>query len=178
MTLAVALLRGVNVGGRAMLSMPELRAALTRRGFEQVQTYVQSGNVILDPGKGGVRQLAVSLEQAISENFELTVRVLVRTRKELGEVAAGHPLGMGQSEHSRLHVIFLETTPADDKVAALDPDRSPPDHFEVRGREIFLSYPNGQGRSKLDLAYFERVLGVAGTARNWNTVTKLLSMLA
>ncbi|HET7846525.1 MAG TPA: hypothetical protein VFL72_03465, partial [Acidimicrobiia bacterium] len=58
-----------------------------------------------------------------------------------------------------------------------DPDRSLPDRFEVRGREIFLSYPNGQGRSKLDLAYFERVLGVAGTARNWNTVTKLLTML-
>ena len=147
MTLAVALLRGVNVGGRAMLSMPELRAALTGRGFGQVQTYVQSGNVVLEPGQGGVRQLAASLERAISEDFGLPVRVLVRTRKELGEVAAAHPLGEGQSEPARLHVIFLEASPAADKVSALDPDRSPPDRFEVRGREIFLSYPNGQGRS-------------------------------
>jgi uncharacterized protein (DUF1697 family) len=158
--------------------MAELRSALTGLGFEGVQTYLHSGNVIIDPGKPGVRQLPASLESAIADEFGLEVRVLVRTSKELADVAAGHPFGDSQSDPSRLHVIFMETSPTAGKVAGLDPDRSPPDSYEVRGREIFLNYPDGQGRSKLDLAYFERVLGVAGTARNWNTVTKLLEMLS
>jgi uncharacterized protein (DUF1697 family) len=76
-----------------------------------------------------------------------------------------------------VHAVFLESEAPPDRVAALDPDRSPPDEFEVSGREIFVHYPGGSGRSKLDLAYFEKQLGVAGTARNWNTVTRLLSML-
>jgi uncharacterized protein (DUF1697 family) len=113
----------------------------------------------------------------IADQFGLVVRVIVRSKKELAGVAAKHPLGAGQSDHSRLHVIFLGRAPGADRVAGLDPNRSPPDSFEVRGREIFLSYPNGQGRSKLSLDYFERELGVAGTARNWNTVTKLVEMM-
>jgi uncharacterized protein (DUF1697 family) len=158
--------------------MAQLRAVLTRLGYQRVQTYLQSGNVIIDPGTPGLRQLPASLERVIADEFGLEVRVMVRTQKELAEVATEHPFGDGQFDHSRLHVIFMETSPTADRVADLDPDRSPPDSFEVRGREVFLSYPNGQGRSKLDLAYFERVLGVAGTARNWNTITKLLAMMS
>ena len=177
MTLVVALLRGVNVGGHARLPMADLRSALTRFGFVGVQTHLQSGNIIIDPESPGLRQLPTTLETVIADQFGLVVRVIVRSKKELAGMAAKHPLGAGQSDHSRLHVIFLERAPGADRVAGLDPNRSPPDSFEVRGREIFLSYPNGQGRSKLSLDYFERELGVAGTARNWNTVTKLVEMM-
>lgn len=178
MSLAVALLRGVNVGGHAKLPMAELRSALSTLGFEGVHTYLQSGNVVLDPGQLRHKELPKVLETAIADEFGLEVRVIVRAREELAAVAAGHPFRNQESDHSRLHVMFLEQKPVVGKVAGLDPDRSPPDRFEVKGREIYLSYPNGQGRSKLTLDYFERQLGMAGTARNWNTVTKLLEMMS
>ncbi|MDP9495149.1 MAG: DUF1697 domain-containing protein [Actinomycetota bacterium] len=177
MTRAVALIRGVNVGGRSMLPMAELRAALSKRGFGDAQTYLQSGNVVLEPGTVRLPDLAAALEAAIAEDFGLEVRVMTRTRKELVAVAGAHPFRGDHFDPSLLHVVFLEKAPAAAKLAVLDPDRSPPDRFEVHGREIYLSYPNGQGRSKLNLDYFERVLGTAGTARNWNTVTKLLEMV-
>jgi uncharacterized protein (DUF1697 family) len=77
-----------------------------------------------------------------------------------------------------LHVVFLDRAPTQDRIAALDPGRSPPDRFSVSGKHIFVEYPNGSGRSRLSLDYFEKTLGVAGTARNWNTVTKLGELLA
>lgn len=178
MAVIVALLRGVNVGGHARVPMAGLRSVLTDLGFERVQTHLQSGNVVLDQGKVKLQQVPAAIESAIAEDFGLKVRVIVRTRKELAGVGSAHPFLVDDSDHSRLHVIFMEKAPAAAKVAALDPDRSPPDRFEVRGREIYLSYPNGQGRSKLSLDYFERVLGVVGTARNWNTVTRLLEMVS
>jgi uncharacterized protein (DUF1697 family) len=76
-----------------------------------------------------------------------------------------------------LHAVFLESKPPSDRVARLDPERSPEDRFVVSGREIYIHYPGGSGRSKLNLAYIEKQLGLSGTARNWNTVTKLLSMI-
>jgi uncharacterized protein (DUF1697 family) len=95
----------------------------------------------------------------------------------LAKVVAANPFVGSRFNPKMLHAVFLESEAPSDRAAQLDPDRSPPDHFEVSGREIFVHYPGGSGRSKLDLGYFEKQLGVAGTARNWNTVTRLLSML-
>ncbi len=172
----VALIRGINVGGRSQLSMTELRSTLSDAGFPDVRTHIQSGNLLITP-VSGPKQLAKTLEQAIEERFGLTVHVITRTRKELGEIIARNPLLKPAMKPSSLHAIFLESAPAAEKVADLDPDRSPPDRFAVSGKEIYLHYPNGSGRSKLSLDYFERKLGVTGTARNWNTVTKLLELL-
>lgn len=177
MALVVALLRGVNVGGKVMVPMAELRPALTDLGFEEVKTYLQSGNVVLDPGKVPVSSLPDVIQTTITKRFGLNVRVIVRTGGEFTRIGVGHPFHADATEPSLLHVVFLEQAPVADRIAKLDPDRSPPDRFEVRGREIYLSYPNGQGRSKLNLDYFERGLGIAGTARNWNTVTKLVEMV-
>jgi uncharacterized protein (DUF1697 family) len=158
--------------------MTELRSTLADLGLRDVETYLQSGNVVLESGDRAVTGLAGTIELAIAETFGLRIRVILRARKDLVAVTRSHPFLDTEADASRFHVVFLEATPDADKVAALDPDRSPPDQFEVIGREIYLRYPNGQGRSKLSLDYFERVLGIAGTARNWNTVTKLLEMLS
>ncbi|HEY6628352.1 MAG TPA: DUF1697 domain-containing protein [Acidimicrobiia bacterium] len=174
----VALLRGINVGGRARLPMTELRSTLVDLGLRDVETYLQSGNVVLESGDRAVTGLAGRIELAIAETFGLQIRVILREREDLVAVARSHPFLDTEADPSRIHVVFLEVVPEADKVAALDPNRSPSDQFEVIGREIYLRYPNGQGRSKLSLDYFERVLGIAGTARNWNTVTKLLEMLS
>ena len=173
----LALLRGVNVGGRALLPMPALRAALSDSGFEDVRTHLQSGNVILAGGSRGQKLSPALVEALIEEHFDLKVRVVLRTQAELADIVARNPLMAAAGKASNLHVVFLGSLPDPTLVDGLDPDRSPPDRFVVSGQEIFLHYPLGSGRSKLNLDYFEKKLGVIGTARNWNTVTRLLQLL-
>ncbi|MDP9143194.1 MAG: DUF1697 domain-containing protein [Actinomycetota bacterium] len=172
----VALIRGVNVGGRHKLSMADLRSTLFDAGFPDVRTHIQSGNLLITPSSDP-RRLAKTLEHTIEDGFGLEVRVITRTRRELEDIIARNPFLKPGMKPSSLHAVFLESAPAAKRVADLDPDRSPPDRFVVSSKEIYLHYPNGSGRSKLNLDYFERKLGVAGTARNWNTVTKLLELL-
>jgi uncharacterized protein (DUF1697 family) len=169
----VALLRGINVGGRTMVSMPELRSLLASMGLEDVSTYVQSGNVVFRSQSGDREALASELEERIASAFEVSPSVLLRTPAELAEIANANPFLDREPDFLKLHVVFLSAPPAADAVAELDPNRSPPDEFSVRGREIYLHLPNGAGRSKLTIDYFEKRLGVRATARNWKTLTKL-----
>ncbi|HWM14853.1 MAG TPA: DUF1697 domain-containing protein, partial [Gaiellaceae bacterium] len=166
----VALLRGVNLAGRNRVSMPELRSALEAMGLEDVVTYIQSGNVVFRSRTGDAKTLAAAIEAQVAEAFGIEVIVLLRTPAEVARVAAGNPFLRGGADPARLHVLFLSGKPSAKAVAQLDPERSPPDEFKVVGREIYLHTPNGFGRSKLTVDYFERRLGVAGTARNWKTV--------
>jgi uncharacterized protein (DUF1697 family) len=172
----VALIRGINVGGRSKLSMTELRSTLSDAGFPDVRTHIQSGNLLITPSSGP-KQLVETLEQIIEDRFGMTVRVITRTRKQLEDIIERNPFVEPDIKPSSLHAIFLESAPAAGRVADLDPDRSPPDRFAVSGTEVYLRYPNGSGRSKLSLDYFERKLEVSGTARNWNTVTRLSELL-
>ena len=173
----LALLRGVNVGG-VKVPMSELRSLLDDAGLGEVQTHLQSGNVIVTAPSGDSGAVAGVIEKAISDGLGLNIRVMVRDRDQMAKVVASNPLIRAGVPPKLLHTIFLEGAPAADRVASLDPNRSPADRFFVAGREIFVEYgPAGSGRSKLDLGYFEKTLGVTGTARNWNTVTRLLEIL-
>jgi uncharacterized protein (DUF1697 family) len=173
----VALLRGVNVGG-VKVPMGELRSLLAKGGLGEVQTHLQSGNVIVTPPSGNLGAVAGVIEKAIRDGLGLSIRVMVRDRSQMARIVAANPLLRPGVPPKHFHAIFLDATPAADRVASLDPNRSPADRFSVAGEEIFVEYgPAGSGRSKLDLSYFEKVLGVTGTARNWNTVTRLLAML-
>jgi uncharacterized protein (DUF1697 family) len=176
MTTFVALLRGVNVGGKNRISMPDLRSSVSSLGLEDVATYIQSGNVVFRSGKRGSRELAAGIERQIANDFGADVTVLLRTAAELEKIAGANPFAKGEADLSKLHVVFLDRKPAQSAVAELDPERSPPDEFAVRGREIYLRLPNGMGRTKLTGDYFERRLGVAATARNWKTLTKLTEL--
>lgn len=169
----VALLRGINVGGKNKVPMSELKSLFSSLGFEDVVTYIQSGNVVFRSAK---RDVAEAIERQIAETFGIGVTVLLRTPAELRKVTESNPFLKRGADLSKLHVLFLSGRPAATAVSQLDPDRSPPDEFRVRGREIYLQLPNGAGRSKLTIDYFERRLGVAATGRNWNTVLKLLEL--
>jgi uncharacterized protein (DUF1697 family) len=171
----VALLRGVNVGG-VKVPMGEVRKSLESAGYG-ARTYLQSGNVIVTPPAGGRNRLSAIIEDLILDELGLKVRVIVRTRDELAKVVAANPFDEAAVNPTMLHAVFLEAKPAADRVARLDPSRSPSDRFHVSGREIYVHYPGGSGRSKFNLGYIEKQLGITGTARNWNTITKLLSML-
>ncbi len=173
----VALLRGVNVGG-VRVPMAELRSLLEHQDLGEVRTHLQSGNVILTPPSGEPGAVAGIIEKVISDSLGLTIRVIVRDRDEMATTVLANPFLGPDTNPTMVHAVFLESAPADDRVAALDPDRSPADRFSVEGREIFVQYgPGGSGRSKLNLSYFEKILRITGTARNWNTVTRLLEML-
>lgn len=174
MTAYVALLRAVNVGGKNRLPMAELREALVAGGLERVSTVLQSGNILLRSSKPG-GTVATKVANTITESFGLQIGVVVRSAAELVAVAERNPfLAAGATpDLATLHVAFLCDLPSAARVATLEVDRSPPDAFAVDGREVYLRYPNGSGRSRLTLAYLERRLGTPGTARNWRTVLRL-----
>jgi uncharacterized protein (DUF1697 family) len=172
----VALLRAVNVSARNKVPMAELKALVSALGFENPVTYVQSGNVVLDSRAGSAVEVGTTIERGIADAFGLDVAVLVRTPTELRATADGNPFLDREPDWTKLHVVFLDAEPEAAAVARLDPQRSPPDELSVRGQEIYLHLPHGAGRSKLTTDYFERRLGARATARNWNTVMKLLAL--
>lgn len=172
----LALLRGINLGSRNKIAMPQLRSLFVDLGHQDVATYVQSGNVVFTSSLSA-SEIAPAIERGISDTFGLSISVVLRTRTELKRVAAGNPFLRKGTDFTSLHVMFLADAPSKQAVNSLDPDRSPADKFEVRGREIYLHYPNGAGRSKLTIDYFERLLKTSATARNWNTVTKILKLM-
>ena len=178
MTSYVAFLRAVNVGGNNKVPMAKLRDALTDAGLEEVATVLQSGNVVFRSRKSS-EAVAKAVEATIAEAFGLQIGVVIRSAAELAAVAANNPFLQAEPDRdpTTLHVAFLSARPTADASAELDPDRSPPDGFSVRGREVYLSYPDGSGRSRLTLDYLEKTLSVRGTARNWRTVQRLATLL-
>jgi uncharacterized protein (DUF1697 family) len=171
----VALLRGINVGGRTKVSMADLRALFDALGAEDVKTYIQSGNVVFRSRDSGAA-LSKAIEKRINSDLELNVTVLLRTKAELEKVLAGNPFVGGGRDVSKLYVTFLAEKPDRTRVAGLAPKNAGSDEFRVVGHEIFLHYPNGYGRTKLSNTYFEKQLGVRATTRNWRTITKLVEL--
>lgn len=156
--------------------MPRLRSELESLEFEDVVTYIQSGNVVFRCSSGTAKDVAARIERQIEKVFGLRITVVLRTPAELKAIAKNNPFLRGEADLKKLHVIFLNTRPTAKAIAQLDPERSPPDEFSVHGREIYLHLLKGSGRSKLTLDYFERRLGIDGTARNWKTLLKLLEL--
>jgi uncharacterized protein (DUF1697 family) len=174
-TTHVALLRGINLGARNKVSMADLRALFADLGFEDVATYVQSGNVVFKSSRTE-SDVVQTVEKQIKRRFRLSVTVLVRTKGQLARVLAANPYAGGKREPAKLHVTFLADRPSRARVRAIDAQAFEPDEFHVAGREVYLHCPNGYGRSKLSNAFFEKQLGVAATTRSWKTVTKLVEL--
>lgn len=175
MTRYVALLRGVNVGGRQRLAMSDLRSLVSTLDHTDVVTYVQSGNVVFTAGSTSPQAVARGIETAIAHTLGLTVDVLVRTREELTAVIAAQPLPTGM-DPARFVVVFASEVPDPALVSQIDPSRYAPDGFRVHGREIYLSLPAGMATTKLTQTFWERRLRVTATARNWNTVSRLSAL--
>ncbi len=171
----VALLRGVNVGGRNRLPMADLRDIFTAAGCSAVRTYIQSGNVVFD-AEGDLAERAPGIvTEAIRRRFGYETVVVVRSREEVLQVVASNPFDTS-GDPRFLQVAFLEHAPDPEAVSRLDPRRSPPDALAVRGRNVYLHYPNGVARSKLTNEYLAAQLQTSSTMRNWRTVLKLLEM--
>jgi uncharacterized protein (DUF1697 family) len=169
----VALLRGVNVGGKNRVPMAALAKLFTSAGCENVRTFIQSGNVVFDAKPAVFARLPDALERSFATAFGFPTPIVMRSARELAAVVAANPY---KGHEDSLHVTFLAARPKPAAIATLDPSRSPGDEFAVVGREIFLHCPNGIGRTKLSNDYFDRKLATTGTVRNWRTVTKLLEL--
>jgi uncharacterized protein (DUF1697 family) len=166
----VALLRGVNVGGRARLPMAELRSLFESLGHTGVTTYIQSGNVLFS-ARGRVP--AASLEAAIAAAFGIETKVVLRTPAELARVLERNPFPAADT--ALLLVGFLARRPAAAAVAKLERERYLPEEFALAGSDLYVHLPQGLGNARL-LPYLDRRLGVAMTVRNWRTVAKLAEL--
>jgi uncharacterized protein (DUF1697 family) len=176
LTRLVALLRGINVGGHRRIPMPDLRELLGSLGYEEVQTYVQSGNIVLRT-ELSPDQLGPALEGALAERFGFDdIPVIVRTHDELERIVALNPLGAIATEPKRHQVSFLSAAPAPEVVARLAEADVAPEALVIDGREIYTWHPDGIQRSKVASLLAEKRLGVISTARNWTTVCTLLRM--
>jgi len=167
----VALLRGINVGGKNSLPMKELAGMFARAGCREVRTYIQSGNVVF--GADDVEGLAERIAAEIEQRFGMRVPVILRSGAEMRKALRSNPFAKAGVEESMLHVYFLADKPAAAAVKALDYERSPGDSFVVAGREIYLHLPDGVARTKLTNVYFDKQLATVSTLRNWRTVVTL-----
>jgi len=175
MTRSLAMLRGINVGGHAKVSMADLRATFVDLGYGGVQTFIQSGNVIFD-ASASPAQLVPTIEKELEARFGFPIKVVVRSRTQLARIITHSPLLGPGRDPARLHVTFLASRPSRARVAALDTEAFGPDEFELSRSEVFVHCPGGYGRTKLNNAFFERALGVTATTRSWKTVTTLADM--
>lgn len=140
----VALLRGINVGGRNRVPMAELRTLFESLGHQGVATYIQSGNVVFETSQAE-DDLVAGIRAAFKNTFGIQSSVVVRSADELAAVAAAHPLGSDDVDPRFLHVAFLSGQPTREVQTSIEPGDFAPDRFQIEGRHIYLHYPNGQG---------------------------------
>jgi uncharacterized protein (DUF1697 family) len=171
--LHLALLRGINVGGKAKLPMNELAALFAASGAQDIRTFIQSGNVIFNAAEPEHVVAAVTTE--IAKIYGYPGRIVLRSAREMQRTFSANPFAA--SPPATLHCYFLVDWPDRKAVEALDSQRSPGDSFVVHGREIYLVVPNGMARTRLTNAYFDTKLATVSTARNWNTVGKLVEIM-
>lgn len=177
MPILISMLRGVNLGPHNRIKMDELRALYQALKFEDPRTCVQSGNVIFRTKEKSSPQLAKKIQDAIGKKFGCRPEVILRTVEEMKNAIAASPFsGRKDIEPSKLLVTFLAADPPKEVLAAIETLKSHPEEIHLKGREMYIYFPNGIGTSKLPWSQVEKHLKVTGTARNWNSVTKMLEI--
>ena len=175
----VALLRGVNVGGRQMVAMARLRDVCADAGLSGARTLLQSGNVVFESREKKPVALERLLEDEIESVFGLHVDVMVRSAPELSAVVSANPFAKeARTDPARLLVMFCKDAIDAKSVKALQASITGRERVSAEGRQLYIVYPDGVGRSKLAGTAIEKRLATRGTARNWNTVLKLHAMLS
>src|SRR5690348_4266888 len=172
-----ALLRGINVGGNKIIKMDALRMLCESLGLSGAQTLLQSGNVVFQSEEKNRERLARRIEGGIEKKFGFEARVVVRSSTDLRRVIEKNPFKAGKTPNlSLLQVMFLDWKPEASAFAELRSSYKGPEEMHLGGEELYIYYCNGSGNSKLTNDYIQRKLQVTGTARNWNTVGKLLEL--
>jgi len=175
----LAILRGINVSGHKPVKMVDLRNVFAELGFENVKTYIQSGNVVFESKETDAIKFKSSIEKAIVQRYGFEVPVLILKKAELVAIASGNPyLTDGRNEDTKfLHVTFLGDEPEKIELDKLADLNYPPDEFYRIGKAMYLFTPGGYGNTKLSNTFFEAKLKVQATTRNWKTAHELLKMM-
>jgi len=177
MPVLISMLRGVNVVGRNQIKMEALRAVYKSLKFEDPRTFIQSGNVIFRTRQKNSPVLAKKIQDAIEDAFGFRPAVIVRTPDELRRAIAATPFPSHRNLHpSKILVTFLSGEPGPEAQATLLGLRGYPEEVHLKGRELYIYFPNGAGQTNLPWSAVEKLLRVTGTARNWNSVTKMLAI--
>jgi uncharacterized protein (DUF1697 family) len=177
MAVIISMLRGVNVGGHKKVKMDALCALCGSLGLREAQTYVQSGNVIFRTEGRDLVRLCKRIEKVIEQTFGFHSDVFLRTPADLRDVVARNPFATRRGiDPKRLAVTFLASDPGKEAREKLLAMKAEPEELRIEGRELYIYYPNGMARPKLTWPIIEKTLKTSGTARNWNTVTKLLEI--
>jgi uncharacterized protein (DUF1697 family) len=177
MPTAIALIRGINVGSTRSLPMKQLCELCVEAGLKNPRTYIQSGNVAFIAAKRDLSSAARKLEDAIEGARGFRPSVILRTREELAAAIEANPFAArAKAEPAKLLIMFLHDKPAAGAADAIQGVKRDAEQLRLIGRELFIDFPNGIGRSKLALPALEKALGTPGTTRNWNTTLKLLAI--
>jgi len=170
----IGLLRGINVGGHKKIAMAELKMVLSNSGLENVQTYIQSGNIIFQSSSEDVNELEAIIHKSILDHFGFQVPVLVRTRQHLQTIFDNCPFSDEKKENS--HFTMLSNIPNKELVKEASEKVYPKEEFVIVNDCIYFYCTNGYGKAKFNLNFFERKLNVDATSRNYKTMVKLLSL--
>jgi uncharacterized protein (DUF1697 family) len=173
----IAILRGINVSGRKPVKMDVLRDLFIKSGFEQVNTYIQSGNVVFQSEKTDTKDLQSIISKKIRDQFGFDIPVFVLVKDDLIVISENNPFIKERKENTdKLHVTFLSEVPSSQTAGKLNIADYLPDEFIIQGRAVYLCCPNGYGRTKLNNNFFESKLKVTATTRNWKTVLELVKL--
>jgi uncharacterized protein (DUF1697 family) len=174
----ISFLRGINMTGYNSVKMKDLTELYKDLGFDNIETYIQSGNVIFSaPDEMSDEKVSGILKKGILDRFGYNIAVMVRTPEELKRLITSNPfLSDPAFDETKMAVIFLSERPLTENVNKFAGIDTTPDMFEISGREIFIYCPNGFGKTKLYANFFDRKLGVEGTTRNWKTINAMLDL--
>lgn len=174
----LALLRGINVSGQKLIKMETLRKVLEDYGYQNVKTYIQSGNVMFDSSENSAEMLENQIHDLIEKHFGFDVAVIVINQEILESVSINNPyLKEKEIDLKKLYITFLGSDPSEETTEQLKKANFEPDEISIKGRVVFMKYNNPAGNSKLTNKLIESKLKVKATARNWNTTLKLLELL-
>lgn len=173
----VALLRGINVGGKNMIKMAELRTMFEALGFSAVATYVNSGNIAFDaPGAANPDKLRSKIKAAVSERFGLTIPVVIRKQSEIAKIVTAAPFADRTEDPKLVHIVFIDSELTDDHITKLRDASSAGEEFARVGRDLAAYLPRGVLDSVLGRSFLENKLKLQVTARNWRTVKAIAEL--
>ena len=177
MTTHLALLRGINVSGHNKIKMEALKTTLEAIGFQNVQTYIQSGNVFVDSDDENASAVGFKIKQEIFKIFGHEVPIVVVNKEDLAICFKNNPyLKEKDIDTKKLYVAFVSTTLKSDSINDLKISQFKPDEASIDGNKIYIKYAVGAGKTRFDQKYIEKKLNITATIRNWNTVTQLLKI--
>ena len=173
----VALFRGINVSGQKKIKMADLREHMTVLEFEDVKTYIQSGNLVFKSPETSIEKLEQRIADKIQQAYGFEVSILIRTPEEIRTPLIENPFAQNpENDPKRFYVAFLDAEPDEEKLTALQEMDLGEEEFEVIGKTLYFFVPQGYSNSKMNNNFFEKKLNVIATTRNWRTIHKLVEM--